>query len=149
NLFFRLSLLLLALTLTVSTPLNAQEDAESQEVAAEAVSSGGDATAGKALFNSNCAACHNLDRKMIGPALRGVGAKYDRDWLYSWIHDSQAMVASGDKDAVKIFEEYNGSVMTPFPALTEADIDNILAYTDQPKAEPPAPEPGPDGAGSQ
>src|SRR5690606_2611118 len=46
-------------------------------------------------------------------------------------------------------EEYNGSVMTPFPALTEADIDNILAYTDQPKAEPPAPEPGPDGAGSQ
>lgn len=145
NLFFRLSLLLLALTLTVSTPLNAQEDAESQEVATEAASSGGDATAGKALFNSNCAACHNLDRKMIGPALRGVGAKYDRDWLYSWIHDSQAMVASGDKDAVKIFEEYNGSVMTPFPALTEADIDNILAYTDQPKPEPTVAQTGAGG----
>src|SRR5690554_103141 len=103
NLFFRLSLLLLAFTLTVSTPLNAQEDAG-------ATSSGGDVTVGKELFNSNCAACHSLDRKMIGPAMRGVGLKYDRDWLYEWIRNSQAMVAAGDKDAVKIFEEYNGLV---------------------------------------
>lgn len=133
NLFFRLSLLALAFLLTFSGSLLAQENGEAPVEGASVV---GDPVAGRALFNSNCAACHALDRKGIGPALRDVGAKYDRDWLYRWIRNSQEMVAAGDKDAVKIFEEYNGSVMTPFPQLSDADIDNILAYTDQPKAEP-------------
>src|SRR5690554_5979955 len=136
NLFFRLSLFLLAFMLTFPISFHAQEETDSAEVVAEAASSGADVDAGKALFNSNCASCHSLDRKMIGPALRGVGSKYDLDWLYEWIRDSQGMVAKGDKDAVKIFEEYNGSVMTAFPQLSDEDIDNILAYTDQPKPEP-------------
>jgi len=40
------------------------------------------------------------------------------------------MVKSGDAQAVAIYEEYNGSVMTSFPQLSNEDIDNILAYTD-------------------
>ena len=46
------------------------------------------------------------------------------------------MVKAGDAQAVAIFEEYNGSVMTSFPQLSNEDIDNILAYTDY---TPPAP----------
>ena len=42
-----------------------------------------DVQAGKKLFNANCAACHKLNKKAVGPALRGVSAKYDREWLYS------------------------------------------------------------------
>jgi hypothetical protein len=68
---------------------------------------GGDAVAGKALFNANCAACHNLDRKMTGPALRGVTGRHAREWFYPWIANSSAMIKSGDADAVKIFNEYN------------------------------------------
>ena len=30
-----------------------------------------DPVKGKALFNSNCAACHKLDKKMTGPAIKG------------------------------------------------------------------------------
>ncbi|UOB19010.1 cytochrome c3 family protein [Abyssalbus ytuae] len=110
----------------------------------------GDPAKGKALFNANCAACHNLDKKMTGPALRGVGDKYEREWLYNWIHNSSAMVKAGDPQAVAVFEEYNGSVMTPFPQLSNEDIDNIIAYTMQPKAEPAAPAGGDvaSGAGS-
>jgi hypothetical protein len=48
------------------------------------------------------------------------------------------MVKSGDSQAVAIYEEYNGSVMTSFPQLSNEDIDNILAYTDY---KPPAPDP--------
>jgi mono/diheme cytochrome c family protein len=107
--------------------------------AATAVTTGGDAVAGKALFNANCAACHALDKKMTGPALRGVSAKYDKPWLYKWINNSSAMVKSGDAKAVKIYEEFNKSVMTSFPNLSTVDIDNIIAYTDEPKAEPVAP----------
>jgi mono/diheme cytochrome c family protein len=107
--------------------------------AAPTATIGGDAVAGKALFNANCAACHALDKKMTGPALRGVSAKYDKPWLYKWINNSSAMVKSGDAKAVKIYEEFNKSVMTSFPNLSTADIDNIIAYTDEPKAEPVAP----------
>ncbi len=98
----------------------------------------GDAAKGKELFNANCAACHKLDAKMTGPALRGVSGKHSKEWLYTWIKNSSAMIKSGDADAVKIFNEYNKSVMTAFPQLSNADIDNIIAYTDEPKPAPVA-----------
>ena len=40
--------------------------------------------------------------------------------------------AEGDK----IYNEYNQAAMTPFPTLSNQDIDDILAYT---AAPPPAP----------
>lgn len=89
-----------------------------------------DVQKGKSLFNANCAACHKLNKRAVGPALAGVSAKYDKEWLYSWIKNSTAMVKSGDPQAVAIYEEYNGSVMTSFPQLSNEDIDAILAYTD-------------------
>ena len=101
--------------------------------------------AGKKLFNANCAACHKLNKRAVGPALKGVSAKYDKEWLYSWIKNSTAMVKSGDAQAVAIYEEYNGSVMTSFPQLSNEDIDNIITYTDY---TPPAPAAAPIPAGA-
>src|SRR5690606_20168911 len=95
----------------------------------------GDPAAGKALFNTHCAACHHLDKKMTGPALRGVTERLDNAWLHKWIANSAEMVKSGDAYAVKIFDEYKGSPMTAFPQLSSADIDNILAFTAQVKEE--------------
>lgn len=111
----------------------------SQDAAAEGnATAGGDVAAGETLFKANCAACHKLDKKAVGPALRGVGEKFDRNWLYKWINNSQALIAAGDAQAVKLFEENNKAIMTAFPALSETDIDDIMAYVDQPKAEPVA-----------
>jgi mono/diheme cytochrome c family protein len=107
---------------------------------AKSFSQQGDAAAGKALFNANCAACHKLDAKMTGPALRGVTERQSSEWLHSWINNSQGMVKSGDAYAVKIFEEYNKSIMTSFPQLSDADIDNILAYTAEPAPTPAKPD---------
>ena len=135
----------LALMLTISLSSFAQEPAApaasatpaaASAAAAPVATAGGDAVKGKELFNSNCAACHNLDNKMTGPALRGVSAKYDMPWLYKWINNSSALIKSGDAKAVKVFEENNKSVMTSFPQLSKTDIDNIIAYTNEPKAEP-------------
>jgi len=108
-----------------------------------------DTAKGETLFKANCAACHNLYKKMTGPALFGVGDKYEKQWLYSWIKNSQEMVKSGDAQAVKIFEEYNGSVMTAFPQLSDADIDDIIAYTYKEKkvAPPPTVDPATAGTG--
>lgn len=96
----------------------------------------GDPDNGKTLFNSNCASCHALDRKMIGPRLGGVTETRSTDWLIQWIQNNQELRASGNAEAIEIFEEYNGSVMPAFPNLSEQDVLDILAYT----AEGPAVE---------
>ncbi|MCA6421579.1 MAG: c-type cytochrome [Flavobacterium sp.] len=135
----------LALMLTLSFSSSSQNATPAPPAATPATTTpapaatataGGDAVAGKALFNLNCAACHNLDKKMTGPALRNVSAKYDKEWLYKWIKNSSALIKSGDAKAIAIFEEYNKSVMTAFPQLSNTDIDNIIAYTSEPKPEP-------------
>lgn len=140
----QLPLLLLVFLLTFSTTIYSQDEPAVQATAAEDAApadsapadAGGDVAAGESLFKANCAACHKLDKKAVGPPLRGIADKFSRDWLIKWIHNSQALISAGDADAVKIFEEYNKMPMPPFPALSEGDIDNILAYTNQPKSEP-------------
>ncbi|WP_310557666.1 c-type cytochrome [Flavobacterium sp.] len=106
--------------------------------ATPAVAQGGDPVKGKEIFNANCAACHKLDAKATGPALRGVGNKYEKAWFYKWIHNSSDLIKSGDAQAVKIYEEYNKVQMTAFPQLSEADIDNVIAYTMEPIPAAPA-----------
>ncbi len=129
-------------------PVFAQEEAVSTEVAAVESAAGGDVAKGEALFKSLCAACHKRYKKMTGPALFGVTERRDTEWLYSWIKNSAAMIASGDADAVAIFEEYKKTPMNAFPQLTNTDIDNILAYVMVPKATPKVTELQPVGGQS-
>jgi mono/diheme cytochrome c family protein len=85
---------------------------------------------GRKLYNNLCASCHKLDRKLIGPALAGVTERRENDWLKAWIKNNAALRASGDRDAIAIFNEYNGSVMSAFPQLSDTQIDDILYYTE-------------------
>jgi mono/diheme cytochrome c family protein len=140
NSISRVLLFSLAFVLTFSIQIFAQEAAapaaEPVAAAPVAAAASGDAAAGKALFNAQCAACHKLDAKMTGPALRGVGDKYEKEWLYKWIRNSADLIKSGDERANKIFNEFNQSPMTAFPQLSNADIDNIIAYTMEPIPAP-------------
>jgi mono/diheme cytochrome c family protein len=139
----------LALMLSISVASFAQGAAPvaaAATTAAPAASSGGDAAKGKELFNANCAACHKLDAKATGPALRGVADRREKAWIYKWVHNSSDLIKSGDAVAVKVFEENNKIPMTAFPQLSEGDIDNIIAYTSEPKAEAPAAVAGVPGA---
>ncbi len=127
----------LGLTLLLfSTSLYAQEETAAAETG------GGDAVKGKQLFNQNCAACHALDRKMTGPALANVeqrladDAGLGREWIYAWVKNSPGVIASGDAYATALYAEYNQAAMTPFPTLSNQDIDDILAYTAAPPATP-------------
>lgn len=104
----------------------------------------GDAANGKKLFKQNCAACHKLDKKAIGPALGGVTERRTEEWLLAWIRNNAELRASGDADAIAIFEEYNGSIMTAFPSLSDQDIYDILQYTIE-GDKPAVPAPGAGG----
>jgi len=80
------------------------------------------------LFKANCGACHTVGKgKLVGPDLKGVQDRHKEDWLLKWIKGSQAMVKSGDKDAVKLFAD-NSSIPMPDQALADNDIKAILTF---------------------
>ncbi|HSJ68536.1 MAG TPA: c-type cytochrome [Anditalea sp.] len=85
-------------------------------------------TAGRSLFNANCRACHALDRKGVGPALRGVTERRDIDWAKRFIVNSQALIQAGDATAVALFKEYGNTVMPAHTFLGDEDLNNLLSY---------------------
>ncbi|WP_349318807.1 c-type cytochrome [Chitinophaga sp. MM2321] len=88
-----------------------------------------DPAKGKAIFQQNCASCHNVHKKLTGPALKGVEDRWpDKKLLHQWIHNSASVLASGDKYANDLFAEYNKNAMPAFPAFSNEEIDDILAY---------------------
>ncbi|HXC03324.1 MAG TPA: c-type cytochrome [Bacteroidia bacterium] len=98
---------------------------------------------GKALFKANCASCHKpTAEKSTGPGLKGVLDRIPSgDWVYNWVHNSSAVIKSGDAYAKKRFEEFGGTTMTPNPQLSKEDIDAIIAYVN-PGDEPVITNPG-------
>lgn len=125
--FSKLSLFTLLLTFVFSNvqgALNIQTSATGLPVSEETIK------AGETLFKAKCTACHALDRRMTGPALKDITQQRDLDWLIAWIRDNNALRQSGDADAIAIYNEYNKTAMNPFPDLTDDQIKSILMYTE-------------------
>jgi cytochrome c551/c552 len=97
---------------------------------------------GEALFKANCASCHAIHDKVIGPPLKGIQPRLKEDWLIKWIKNSQAIVKSGDPYAVKIFNEYNKIAMTSIN-LKDDEIKAVLAYIKAEETKPVAKGPVP------
>jgi cytochrome c2 len=120
-----------------------------------------DSKKGEALFKDNCASCHSRDMKkdMTGPALAGVEdrwSKFPKKELYDWIRNSSGVL--GDPSykshsyAKGLYASYNNTVMTPFPALTDEDVQSLLVYINNMAsagcAEPPCAAAAADTAGA-
>ncbi len=146
---FFLSFTLVGLTQEQSVDSTAASGGETADAQSSASSDLGDPEAGKSLFNTLCASCHKPYSDMVGPALHGVTSRQDKSWIYDWVHNSAALIASGDPAAKAIYEEFNQTAMPAFPQLSETDINNILAYVEQPKPEPQAAAGAAAGAASQ
>lgn len=83
---------------------------------------------GKTIFVSRCAACHNVNRILTGPALAGVDQRRSLDWIVKFVQSSQALIKSGDKDAVAIYHQFNQVVMPDHTDLTPDNIKSIVEY---------------------
>jgi hypothetical protein len=103
---------------------------------------------GKVLFMSKCASCHQLDKDMTGPKLRGV---LDRDpyngdisKIHHWVRNVNQLLES-DPYYAGLKAKF-GSVMLPFDetVLPDKDLDAIIKYTSEPP--PVAAATGPNGA---
>lgn len=77
-----------------------------------------DATA--LLTKSGCTACHNNDKKVVGPAYKDVAAKYAKD------------AGAAAKLAAKVKAGGSGVwgqvPMPPNPAVSDADLKTMVAY---------------------
>ena len=105
----------------------------------------GDAANGENVFKGNCASCHlPSTKKFTGPGLKGIEDRRDIDWIIKWVQGSGDVIASGDPYAVKLFAEYNSSVM-PNQAVTSDDIKDVLAFVRDYKDPEPVDVDGPKG----
>ncbi len=100
---------------------------------------GAEAAKGEELFKTNCSSCHAMDVKLVGPALHEVATKRKKEWLHQWIKNNEKLRASGDKDAIAIYNEYGKAAMNTFEQLGDDNINLIIAYlsewTPAPKAK--------------
>ena len=95
---------------------------------------------GKALFQANCASCHNPFKIITGPALQGVTTRVtDNKLLHDWIHNNVKVLASGNPYFTKLYNDFNKTPMNVFPNLTDVEIDAILKYVET--AQPPGKTP--------
>src|SRR6478609_3128608 len=97
-----------------------------------------DVAEGEKLFTANCTACHALNEKVVGPALKDVHKRREMAWLTKWIKNSQALVKSGDATAVALYKENNEALMTSFENLSEAQIGSIVEYIKAESEKPAA-----------
>jgi mono/diheme cytochrome c family protein len=89
----------------------------------------GDAALGKEIFVGQCKQCHAItDEVVVGPGLKNVDQRHSESWLIKWIKNSSKMVASGDAEAVAIYNKYQKQAMPSFENLKDSDVKAILAY---------------------
>lgn len=107
--------LVLAAAISLSVSLKAEFKASAEE--------------GKKLYEANnCGSCHAMDKKVVGPALRGVTERRSEEWLIKWIRNNEAFRKSGDADANALYKEYGGAAMNIFENLSPDQVKNILEY---------------------
>ena len=94
-----------------------------------------DVAKGEQIFKQNCTACHMItDARLVGPGLKGITDKYEKEWLVKWIRNSQELIASGDERAIKIYEEYNKTAMSSF-YFSDDEFSDLFAYLAAPPVE--------------
>lgn len=86
-----------------------------------------EAKSGDALFKANCAQCHAVNEKVVGPALAGITKRRSISWLVPWVQNPAKVIASGDEYGVKLYNEYGKQQMPSF-GLSKKEIEAIIAW---------------------
>lgn len=96
--------------------------------------------AGEKLFKQNCKACHSVQNKVVGPALKHVYDRRELTWIYTFVKNPIKVIKSGDEYAAKLFQDNNQVEMTGFPSFSNEEIASIMAYIKDQTDNPPVAE---------
>jgi mono/diheme cytochrome c family protein len=91
-------------------------------------------------FRQNCMSCHTIGGgRLVGPDLKDVTARADRDWLLKFMVNPKASLDAGDPIALKLKEEARGAIMPNISGLDAATaaalLDMITAESKLPKSQ--------------
>ena len=81
---------------------------------------------GAAAFKQKCTACHMSDRKLIGPAMKGIYERRNPAWVMNMILNPTEMLQK-DPTAISLLKGYN-NVMMLNQNLTEDETRAIAEY---------------------
>ena len=84
------------------------------------------AARGKAKYDAICVACHMIDQRMIGPALKGVYDRRSPEWVMNMILNPDGMLKE-DPIAKALLKEYNNAIMLN-QNLTEDEARDVAEY---------------------
>lgn len=84
------------------------------------------AAKGEESFNSICIACHTIETRLIGPAVKGVMERRSPEWIMNMILNPDGMLKE-DPIAKALFKEYNNALMTN-QGLSEEEARAIVEY---------------------
>lgn len=83
---------------------------------------------GEELFENNCAHCHAATAEVVvGPGLAGVRKRRSWKWIVKFTQNSQKFIKT-NREARKLYLQFNRTDMTSFEHLTEEDIKAIVDY---------------------
>lgn len=83
---------------------------------------------GKKLFIQNCASCHSPNVDIVGPKMKGVADKRTNEWLKKMITNGDALINSGDKEAVALYKNWNNIKHPNFERLSSEEVTAIIDY---------------------
>jgi cytochrome c len=81
---------------------------------------------GKATFNQKCTACHMANRKLIGPAMKGIYERRSPEWVMNMLLNPAEMLKK-DPVAIALLKEYN-NIMMLNQNLTNDEARSISEY---------------------
>lgn len=78
-------------------------------------------------FRQSCMSCHTVGGgRLVGPDLKNVEDRQDRDWLIGFMVDPKGILAAGDPYALKLKDEAGGVIMPATVGLTREQAEAIL-----------------------
>ncbi|MDM8173020.1 c-type cytochrome [Olivibacter sp. 47] len=80
---------------------------------------------GSELFTAKCAMCHKMDRKIVGPPLKGVTSRHSPEWVLNMLLAPDKMIAE-DPAAKALYEHYQTPMINQ--QLTEEEAKAIYDY---------------------
>lgn len=84
------------------------------------------AATGETKFNQICIACHQVEKRMIGPAMAGVMERRSPEWVMNMMLNPDGMLKE-DPIAKALLKEYNNMIMTN-QNLSQEDARALLEY---------------------
>jgi cytochrome c2 len=89
---------------------------------------------GKAIFMQNCTTCHLKNTAVSGPAVAGVLGRWNNDTahLKAFIRNPSKLISEGFPAAVAASQKANGAMMTPWPNLSDEELNALIAYMESP-----------------